>query len=176
MTEHLHLTFGVKTFGVKLVTLVRHPASWAASLERVGWWPGVREFGEQPHHIEDYLDDERERLRRDWENPMLKSAAHWRLSFKVPLAQAEKYPSWQFVTHEELSERPLSTFERLYRALGLPWSAAVARKIRSHTHGNDSAEVRSERVQGFQRNSAAIFEIAEDVALQVYSRESFAID
>ena len=187
MAEHLHLTFGVKP-----VILIRHPASWAASLKRVGWWPGVREFAEQPHLVEDYLADEQELLHRDWKNPMLKSAAHWRLSFKVLLAQAEKYPSWQVVTHEKLSECPLDTFERLYRTLDLPWSASVEKKIRSYTRGNDSAEVRGGRVQDFQRNSAAlfemrrdslskderraIFEIVKDVALQIYSRESFAID
>lgn len=187
LTEYLHLQFGVRP-----VIIVRHPASWAASLKRVGWWPGVGEFAEQPHLVDDYLADERALLEKDWQNPMLESAAHWRFTYKVLLAQAAKHPGWQVVTHEELSDRPVPVFRRLYHALGLPWSGAAERKIRAHTQGNASAKARGGRVQDFQRNSAdifemrrdslskderkAIFDVVGDVALQVYARDSFAID
>lgn len=187
LTEYLYLRFGVKP-----VIIVRHPASWAASLKRVGWWPGVREFAAQPHLVEDYLQDDRVLLEKDWQDPMLKSAAHWYLTYKVLLAQAKKYPDWQVVTHEALSERPVPIFKQLYQDLDLPWSASIQQKIRSYTEGNKSAKARDGRVQDFQRNSAdifemrrnslskderqAIFDIVQDVALQVYSRDSFAID
>lgn len=106
--------------------------------------------------------------------------------------QISKYPNWQVVTHEELSQEPVTIFNRLYKELELPWSESVKRKILKLTRENRSAEARKGTVQDFQRNSAdifkmrrnslsleerrAIFEVVEDVALQIYPRESFAID
>lgn len=181
-----------RTFGITPVILIRHPASLAASLKRVGWWPGVREFAEQPDLVEDYFPDERDFLTREWESPLLKSAAHWRAAYKVLLTQAAKYPDWHVITHEALSARPLPIFEHLYDAFGLPWSAAVEHKIRALTQGHGSAEALRGKVMDLQRNSSeifalrrnslsveerrAIFEIVKDVALQVYSEDSFALD
>lgn len=178
-------------FEVKPVVVVRHPVSLAASLKRVGWWPGTREFAEQPDLVADYFSDEVDFLHREWATPVLKSAAHWRATYKVLLTQAEEHPDWQVVTHEALSADPVPTFRQLYEALGLPWSGRVERKVRALTE-DGSAGARNGRVQDFRRNSAdifemrrdaipkeerrAIFDVVQDVALQVYSRESFAID
>ncbi len=186
LTEYLY-----REFGVKPVVVVRHPVSLMASLRRVEWWPGVREFAGQPDLIEDYFAEEPDFLTRTWGDPMLKSAAHWRATYKVLLAQAEKYSDWQVVTHETLSADPVPTFRKLYDALDLPWSGRVERKVRTLTEGS-SARARNGRVQDFRRSSAdifemrrdaipkekrrAIFDVVRDVALQVYSRGSFAID
>lgn len=186
LTEYLY-----REFEVKPVIVVRHPVSLTASLRRVGWWPGVREFARQPALIEDFFDGEPDFIGRTWSDPVLKSAAHWRATYKVLLAQARTYPEWHVVTHEALSADPVGVFQPLYEALDLPWSRRVERKIRTLTEGA-SAQARDGRVQDFRRNSAdifemrrdsipkeerrAIFDVVEDVALQVYSRESFAID
>ncbi len=95
------------------------------------------------------------------------------------------------ITHEQLSQQPISAFKQLYNDLDLPWSESVQNKILKQTQGNRSAEAKKGRVQDFKRNSAeifkmrrdslslqerqSIFEIVKDVALQVYTEESFAI-
>ncbi len=187
LSEYLYLHFGVKP-----VIVIKHPASFIASLKRLNWWPSPRKFNDQPHLIEDYFSDEDNFLNRDWSNPVLGAAAYWRAIYKVLLAQSGKYPDWQVITHEELSQAPVLVFNRLYERLDLPWSESVKGKILKQTQGNRSAQARKGRVQDFKRNSAdifrvrrdslsakerrAIFEVTKDVALQIYSRESFSID
>lgn len=187
VTEHLYLHFDAKP-----VILVKHPVSFIASLKRVHWWPEVAEFAEQPHLVADYFSDEPEFFGRSWPNRMLESAAHWRATYKVLLDQAERYPDWQVITHETLSTHPLEEFRKLFLALELPWSESVERKIRKLMLGTGSVDAQKGRVQDFNRRSSdifamrrdsvpraerqAIFDIVQDVALRLYSRESFAID
>jgi hypothetical protein len=187
LSEYLYLHFNVRP-----VIVIKHPTSFIASLKRVNWWPGFSRLGDQQCLIEDYFSDDTDFVTRDWSDPVLGAAAFWRAMHKVLLTQASKYPDWQVVTHERLSQDPVSTFRHLYDALDLPWHGSVQRKILRLTQGNRSAEARSGAVQDFRRNSAdifkmrrdsltlrerkAIFEIVEDVALQLYTRESFAID
>lgn len=179
-------------FGAKPVVLVRHPVSLAASLRRAGWWPEMVDFAREPELIEDYFADEPEFLFRVWPNRMLEAMAHWRATYKVLLAQADRFPDWQVVTHEELSQEPIATFERLYEVFGLPWSASIERRIVALTQGSGSAEARNGRIMDLRRESAdifrmrrasltkrerrAIFDVVQDVALQLYTRDSFAID
>jgi len=181
-----------REFDTTPVIIVRHPVSLAASLARLEWWPEVREFAVQEDLIADYFADEPDFLFRSWPNRMLEAMAHWRVTYKVLLRQAAQYPDWQVVTHEELSKRPIEVARHLYNALDLPWSDAVARTIRKLTSGSNSATVRPGRVQDFKRDSASIFqlrrdsvpieqrrqifEVVKDVALDLYSLDSFAIE
>lgn len=187
LTEYLYLQFGVKP-----VIIVKHPLSFVASLKRVNWWPHLGEINDQPHLIEDYFSDDLDFVQTEFSYPVLAAAAYWRATYKVLFAQASNYPNWQLITHEELSKNPIYTFKNLYEKLNLPWSKSVENKILKLTQGNQSAEARKGQVQDFNRNSAdifkvrrqslapeekkAIFEITEDVALQIYSRESFDLD
>lgn len=187
LSEYLHLHFGVKP-----VILIKHPLSFIASLKRVNWWPHLYEINDQPHLIEDYFFNNSKLLNGDWPDPVLGAAAYWRAVHQVLLAQVSKYPSWQVVTHEEVSQNPVSVFKHLYEVLDLPWSERIKNKIIKQTQGNYSAQAKEGIVQDFKRNSAeifkirrdslslrerkAIFEIVEDIALQIYPRKSFAID
>lgn len=187
LSEYLYLHFSVKP-----VIVIKHPTSFVASLKRVNWWPHPSKLNDQSHLIEDYFAEDTDFITREWGDPVLGAAAFWRIVHKVLLAQASKYPDWQVVTHERLSEDPISTFQGLYKTLELPWDMGIQRKVSRLTQGNRSAEARSGVVQDFRRNSSeifrmrrdslsleerkAIYEIVEDVALQIYPRESFAID
>ncbi len=186
VAEYLYLNFGVKP-----VVIVRHPVSLVASLKRVGWWPGVEEYAASPDLAADFFSDEMEFLNRNWSDPLLKSAAHWRASYKFLLAQAAKYPDWHIVTHEAMSADPINVFERLYESLDLPWSSSVRKKIERMTQ-KGSAEAKNGRVMDLTRNSSeifklrrdslsieerrSIFEVVKDVALDIYPRNTFAID
>jgi hypothetical protein len=181
-----------REFGVRPVVIVRHPVSLAASLRRLGWFPELYDFQLQPDLIEDFLQRERDILDQTWANRLLESMAHWRLLHRVLLEQASRNSGWIVITHEELSAEPLTVFRRLYRDLDLPWSASVADKIQSLTQQNGKVHAQNGRVQDFQRDSArifearrdaipvdlrrTIFEITADVACDLYSRESFALD
>jgi hypothetical protein len=156
------------------------------------WWLSVGWFRSEPQLMEDYLSDEPDLPNRNWPDRILESADCWRASYKVVLAQLEKYPDWQVLTHEELSANPVSTFRTLFESLDLPWSDSVQNEIVRLTQQQGKTGVREGRVQDFHRDSADIFEtrrdsipkekrekifdIVENVALEFYTRESFAID
>jgi len=187
VTEFLY-----REFDTTPVIIIRHPVSLAASLNRLGWWPEMQEFAVQPNLVEDYFEYESDFLTREWPNRMLESMAHWRATYKVLLQQADKYLDWQVITHEKLCEQPVAVVRQLYQNLDLPWADSYADKLRQLTSGSNSAEARKGRVQDFHRDSSnifelrrdsipkeqrrKIFEIVKDVALQIYDRESFAID
>ncbi|PSB09556.1 hypothetical protein C7B62_12750 [Pleurocapsa sp. CCALA 161] len=187
LTEYLYLNYGVKP-----VIIVRHPTSLIASLKRLDWVPNLARFHDKPHLIDDYFSEERELLTKEWSNSIQKSSVHWKAAYKVMLEQASKYPDWQVVTHEDLSQKPVDVFHSLYEKLNLPWSESVKQKIINLTKVNKSAQARQGKVQDFKRNSAKIFdmyrqsltiverqeifEIVKDVALQVYTEKSFALD
>jgi hypothetical protein len=184
--------FMYHNFGVRPVIVVRHPASLAASFKRVGWWPEVKDFRNEPELIKKYLADDIDFLHRSWPSRFLESMGHWRAAYKVLLSQANQYPDWIVVTHEELSAYPIPTFQRLYDQLNLPWSSRVERTIRRLTGQSNTTEARQGQAMDLSRNSAdifemrrdslslaerqAIFKVVEDVALELYPRESFAID
>lgn len=184
--EFLH-----RQFGVQPVVVVRHPVSLAASLQRVEWYPEVKDFASRPRLLEDYFADDPAFFQREWPSRFLESMGHWRAAYKMLLAQAERH-GWPVVTHEALCEHPLEEFQQLYDTLGLPWSERVARKVQKMTGSGNSAEASGGQAMDLQRDSArlfemrrdaipknkrrAIFEIVSDVALPIYSRDSFAID
>lgn len=178
-------------FGVCPVITVRHPLSLAASLERVGWYPTVDKFLNEPHLVDDYLSDDAELLNRSWDSPLLEAMVVWRLTYRLLINQATKYPDWHIVLHEDFCNDPIIVAKELYRSLGLSWSRVVEYRIRRLTSGG-SAEASGNQVMDLKRNSANIFElrrntipkelrrsifdVVEDVALPLYSRDSFALD
>ncbi len=186
LTEYLY-----DNFQVKPVIVIKHPVSFIASLKRVNFWPHPDKLKDQKYLIKDYFADEQDFLDQDLSNRVVAAAVFWRIIYKVLLAQAEQHPDWQVVTHEKLSQEPVATFRSLYQSLAIPWSGAIEQKIVNQTQKGSSTDARKGVVQDFQRNSAdifqtrrdsislvereEIFEIVSDVALKVYSKESFAI-
>lgn len=187
LTEYLY-----KTFDVKPVILVKHPISLVASFRRVGWQPLMAYFKNQPYLIEDYFADRPTLFNDDHGSLVQQVATFWTIAYKVLLEQANSYPDWQVILHEELCEQPVSTLQQLYKAVGLSWSTSIERKVKKLTQGNSSAEAKAGKVQDFKRDSSnifkmrrdsltlserhEIFEIVKDVALPIYSRASFALD
>ena len=184
--------FMYENFGVRPVIVVRHPASLAASLKRMEWWPEMKDFRGDPELERTYFANEQDFLRRSWPSRFHESMGHWRAAYKILLAQADEYPDWIVVTHEDLCARPVSTFRELYERLELPWSSSVDSTIRDLTDDSNTADASRGQPMDLNRSSANIFElrrdsltvderkdifdIVKDVALKVYSRESFAID
>ena len=188
----LSTEFLYREFSVQPVVMVRHPVSLAASLDRVSWYPEMKDFLEQPELLRNYFADEEEFLNRQWSSRLLEAMAHWRATYKVLLQQAGRYPSWHMVTHEDLSANPVHAFKQLYHELALPWTSRVERNIRQMTGTKNTTEASGNQAMDLNRDSHQLFEmrrdsipvelrreifdIVEDVALQLYSRESFAID
>ncbi len=187
LTEYLS-----RTFGVKPVVCIRHPAAFAASTRRLGWDLSLEPLRRQPHLVEDFFSDDRDFLEREYKGPIERAAALWRALNKVLLAQAKRNPDWHFIVHEELCEQPVDLVRDLYDKLGLSWSRRIENIVTANTSADNQAEASTGRVQDFRRDSAQLFdlrlgmlsaaerrniyEITKDVALQVYPDSSFGLD
>lgn len=188
MTEYL-----CQILNVQPLILIRHPIGFVASALRLNWSEelDLSHLLEQPELVEDYFADEYHFLKLERADLLEKAAALWRALNKVLLLQASYNPSWIVITHEDLSKAPLESFQNLFKKYDLPWSDSIKKIILKKTHSKNSAEVSSGRVQQFSRNSAdifqlrrgmlsteqrrRIFEITSDIALKVYSEESFGL-
>lgn len=146
-----------RAFNVLPVIIVRHPASLAASLKRVEWWPEMTDFTDRPQVIQDHFSDEPDFFEHVWSSPLLESMAHWRATYKVLLRQAKAYDDWIFLTHEELSQNPIQTFKRLYQRLGLRWGALPNYTINRLTSSSNTAEARNNQAMALSRDSKTIF-------------------
>lgn len=181
-------------FGVRPVTVVKHPVALAAGLRRLGWVPSPKWFLEQSDLLAEYGDEVEPLLRLDWNVPLIAAAAHWRIVYGVQLAQARQAVSsarpWIVCLIETLSENPVQEFQCLYADLSLPWSEGVAKRIEKATSGQ-CGEARRGQVQDLKRDAAKIFEVRRQqltkeerrqvlditapLALQFYGEESFAV-
>lgn len=184
VARHLHTAHQFKP-----VVIIRHPASLVASFARVSWWPETRKLLSQPLFVRDCLSEEDLDWYRSYDHSSLSDACfHWLFTYRTLLEWADTF-GWPVITHEELCAHPVETFGALFDALQLPWSSYVERKIQRKTSDGNSPEAKQGRVQDFSRDSAQIFEmrrdslapsdrqtifdITQEVALELYSRESF---
>lgn len=187
LSEYLY-----NNFHVKPVILVKHPISFVVSLKRRNWWRSPQEFSSQNDLLKDYFSDELDYFNRTWSNPIEAAAAYWRILYKVAFNQSRKYSDWQIVKHEDMSIDPVSCFKDLYEVLNLPWSNSIEKKITVMTSASRSEGSEPGRIHSLRRNSSEIFDasiqsltleerkiifnVVEDTALQMYSRDSFHID
>ena len=70
LAEYLYLNFKVKP-----VIIIKHPASFIASLKRVNFWPNPSKIRDQNALIEDYFPTEPDFIRQDWKDPVLSSSS-----------------------------------------------------------------------------------------------------
>ena len=142
-----------RTFGMRVVLSVRHPAAFAASLKRLDWTFDFNHLLAQPLLMRDLLQPFGEEIERAAASPpgIIDQAA---------LLWAVIYGSvggvdWITVRQEDLGRNPVTEIERLYQRLGLPWSAEVAAKVAATTGEDNPAEAPAGRAHTRGRNSRA---------------------
>jgi hypothetical protein len=187
LTEYLY-----QHYGVQPVLIIRHPIAVVASVLRLKWDMSLDPIRQQSELVEDYFSYEHQFLAPERTDSVEQAATLWRALNKVLLRQAGRHPSWQLVVHEKLIECPVEQFCNLYKALDLPWSPKVEKRVFSLTRPENPVAAAQGRVHDLRRNSRALFqyslrmlsveqrrkvyEITKDVALQIYSKESFQLD
>jgi Sulfotransferase family len=144
-------------FGMDVVLLSRHPLAFAASLKRLGWHCGFHLLLAQPRLLHGLLQPFADEIRY-W-NARRDIIGHailfWRIIHHVMLDYRRRHPFWVFVRHEDLSLRPAAEFEKLFRRLGLEFTAGVRRTIARHCAANNPTFAPNNVPHHLQRNSRA---------------------
>jgi len=144
------------TFGMDTVVLIRHPAAFAHSIVKQGWWHPFEHFTAQPSMMRDLFAaraDEIERFARTPQPLLDQAILLWTLIHEHIAVMRARRSTWRFIRHEDLSRDPVAGFGELYAWLGLTWSDEVERAIvQSSSPGNPSV---TEKASNRRRDSRA---------------------
>lgn len=176
---------------VRPVLCIRHPTAFVASYLSYHFPWDLPEISEQPNLIRDYFGGDTSLFEVNPEDQLAGTAVLWLALNRVLLDQCSRHPEWILVVHEELCRSPVSTFRQMFERLDLDWSKRVERAIvqrtgphnktgpapgKEHDHHRNSAQLfDARRAMLSLKERERIFDITRDVALQVYSRESFGL-
>jgi hypothetical protein len=131
--------------GMDVVVLVRHPAGFAASLDRLGWEHSFATFldGDRaPEILRPYEDEIRAQANEPGE-VLEQAALLWRILYGTAVGYRERHPDWIFLRHEDASADPAGTFERLYEQLGLELTPKARERIVQASASENPVEGRS---------------------------------
>jgi hypothetical protein len=130
-------------FDMEVVVLIRHPAAFASSLERLGWIHPFSHFLQQPALMRDHLhpfEDQIEQYTHQEHDILDQAALLWRLIYHVVSSYQEDHKDWIFLRHEDLSRDPVRGFEKLYNDLDLEWSEDIRRAVQAHSDESNPSE------------------------------------
>ncbi|GAB4139261.1 MAG: hypothetical protein Fur0046_14320 [Cyanobacteria bacterium J069] len=137
-------------FHMDVIVLIRHPAAFAYSLKKAGWFHDFRHFLDQPllmrDHLHPFAAEIADFVAGD-EKPggghgrsILEHAALlWKLIHYRIATYQDQFPGWQFVRHEDLSLDPLTGFRQMFEGLKLEFTDAVQQKVLDYTNEHNPA-------------------------------------
>jgi hypothetical protein len=126
------------TFGMQVVVLVRHPASFVSSIVGLGWRHPFGDFLAQPLLMRDVLAPYADDIQRFAvsEQPLFDQAILlWNVLTHPILGYREARPGWLFLRYEDVASDPQAGFRRIYEHLGLAFDERVRATIDDHSHG-----------------------------------------
>lgn len=157
-TEWLH-----KEFQVKPVLLVRHPASFISSIIKNNWNFDFEMLLSQQRLMDGPL--------KLFKNDLLKirdsnieltiveqGVLLWNMIYSHVIFLKNKYPEWLLVKHEDLCEKPLENFEKIFKYLNISFNEKIVNYIKKTTSGSNS-ERESNELHVLVRDSANLKDI-----------------
>jgi hypothetical protein len=128
--------------GMDTLVLIRHPAAFAFSIVKQGWWHPFDHFIAQPAMMRDLFASRADEIERFAETPqplLDQAILLWVLIHEHIARMRTVRPDWRFARLEDLSTDPVPRFRDLYEWLGLRWSGAVERAVVESSSGDNPA-------------------------------------
>jgi hypothetical protein len=144
-----------KNFDLEVIVLVRHPAAFAASLKRLGWWHPLEHFLKQTTLMQKHLQPYRAEIASKPQDIVEQAAIIWKCLYSVLLTYLDSHPNWLVSKHEVLSSNPVAELRALYETLGLQWSATVEENVLRYTRCGNSVDAPKGTVHHLRRDSVA---------------------
>ncbi len=130
-------------YGMKMLVLIRHPASFVSSIKRLGWNFKFADLRDQPLLMQRYLSRfENDLNQRPADEDIVgQGILAWRILYSVVSQYSATHADWDFVRQEDLALDPLVQFEALYRRLGLSYTRRAEHVIRRATDPSNPVDV-----------------------------------
>ncbi|MEM8902266.1 MAG: sulfotransferase [Actinomycetota bacterium] len=141
-----------------VLVLVRHPAAFAGSLQRLGWAFDFTNLTSQPALLDGLAARFADELRAAAVEPgdiIDQAVLLWRVIATVASGYAECHPDWQVRRYEDLAADPTTQVPALAQALGLRWSEDATASVAELTSAELGAEVADGDKGGVARDSRA---------------------
>lgn len=141
-----------------VLVLVRHPAAFAGSLQRLGWSFDFTNLTSQPELLDGPAAPFADELRAAVDEPgdiIDQAVLLWRLIATVTADYGVRHLDWQVRRYEDLAADPTGQVPELARSLGLSWSEAATAAVRELTSSELGASVADGDKGGVARDSRA---------------------
>ena len=170
---------------------MRHPAAFAASLKRLGWWHPFQHFLKQTMLMQRHLKPYRAEIASKPQDIVDQAAIIWKSLHSVLLAYLDSHPNWLVKKHEVLSSNLVAELRDLYETLGLEWSAMVEEKVVRYTRSGNPVDAPKGTVHHIRRDSVAnmtrwketlteeeiarVYEITQPISSSYYHNKDWGI-
>lgn len=163
LVKEPHAVFSAAWFAQRLgsdvVVMVRQPLAVVSSWKRLGWSVDFGHLLAQPALMRDWLEpfegEMTAALGPSWEL-VDRVALLWRIIYSV--VAHERFPRGHLLRHEDLSRDPNGEYARLYAALGLTFTAAVASAVAESSGKDNPVETLVDQPHATQLDSQANLE------------------
>jgi UDP-N-acetylglucosamine transferase subunit ALG13 len=132
-----YAVFSVEWFSETLrcdaVVLVRHPAASVSSRKRLGYKADLAELLHQPLLLRDWLEPFRPEMEAALRHPgdmIWQGSLLWKMAYHVVAELNRRLQGVHVVRYEDLSAEPPAAFRRLFDLVDLPFTDAVAGRVR----------------------------------------------
>ncbi|HLF72893.1 MAG TPA: sulfotransferase [Anaerolineales bacterium] len=193
----------VKNLNCKVVVVVRHPAAFASSLQRLNWPFDFQHLLDQPLLMRDHLEPYRDEMQSTKPDDIFGQAALlWKMVYRsvqstlrhgVPSQDGprELDPGFILVRHEDLARDPVVGYRALYASLGLDFTPRVEKTILNSSSSDNPAELPRRKTHSIRLDSLAsmdswkkrltaeeirrVHRITEDVSHIYYSDQDWGL-
>lgn len=142
--------------GAKFGFIVRHPAAFVQSVDRMSWRAPLDDLLGQPEFVDTYNPELPALASKYASDPVGAAAVMWSALNKfLHVAASDSRFTSALVRHEDLCRQPKEEVRRLGRELGWPVGDDVLRYVEDTTSG-DTVSVTDGRIHEFKRNSRAL--------------------
>lgn len=181
-----------KQFNMNVLVLIRHPAAFCQSLQRLGWAYNFSEFLNQPLLVRDFLLPFESEIVKHLDpntNIIERACLLWRIIYSAVLEIKQRNPDWLYERYEDLAKEPNVRFKKLFENLDLEFSDSIDLYIKKHTESSNSNTVLKKDWAFNPRNSrdniwtwkhhfsseesALIRNLVEDVSSHFYNDEDW---
>lgn len=131
----------------EVIVAVRHPAAFVNSLKRLGWSFDFNHLLNQPHLMHDLLAPFHDQMVEMTNSPrdiVGQGSLLWKLVYHVVAEYETRYPRFQVIQHEAISQNPFEAFRLMYNWLGLSFN----RKAQAAIERSSSTDNPEERPDG----------------------------
>jgi len=143
-----------ENYNWNIVTLIRHPAAFVASLKVKNWEFDFNNFLQQNLLMDNYLKNYSvliEDYTKNKKDIIDQGILLWNIIHDVIYYYKEKYgENWYFVKHEDLSKNPIPEFEKMFRYLNLKANNVVEDYINKTTTSKENSSYNRNSVENLK--------------------------